>query len=129
MKSPALFTRIDLLSTALCAGVAGLWFVRTDLLSALAVVAGTTIGVLNLAALRHLVRQLLTSDDASRPRLMAMLGAKFAALAVALFLLLNVVGLDAVAFGAGLTVVVLSLTVETLRTSLTPRLRADASQR
>lgn len=127
MNTLPLFQRIDLLSAALGLIAALVWFVRADLVGACSLAAGTTVGVLNLAAIRTLVRGLLSGDREGQPKIVLLLGGKFAAMALVLFLLLSVVGLDAVAFAVGVSLVMLTLTVETFRAHLSAR-SADASQ-
>lgn len=118
MTPPSFLSRIELLTLAL--GVLGFvaWLALGTMQDASSFLAGAGVGVLNFGAIRLITARLLQSDQQNAQGTAALLlVAKFAVMALVVFLLIVLVGLDAAAFSAGLTTLLVALVAETLRTN------------
>lgn len=124
MAKPSFLSRIELLTLGL--GVVGfvVWMVLGTAQEASSFLAGAGVGMLNFGAIRVITARLLKPNQQNAQATAALLlVGKFVAMALVVFLLITLVGLNAAAFSAGLAALLVALVVETLRTGQTRELR------
>lgn len=112
-----LLNRVDRLGAAIGVAVTLGWLVLVGPWAGLSAGLGVLLGGANFIALRRITARLLAPDQSARSASHAagVLMMKFAAAGLVVFVLIVWVEVDARAFAAGLTSVVIALVVESLR--------------
>lgn len=109
--------RIERLSLLLVAVATLLSLLLQDRAISLGVGIGGALAALNFFALGRIMQSILRGDNARKQAVMAiLLTLKFAAIAATIYMIIKFVPINAVAFLAGISVVVLSIFVEGFRT-------------
>lgn len=97
--------RMERIALALTIGVTVVWSIASGVHAGASVVVGGLVGLGNFRLIRTLIGRILTSPPDVARGVSVALSAKLAALAGLLYVLLNVVGLQAVPFCVGLSTV------------------------
>ena len=111
--------RVERLAALLVAVATLASLLARDWRVALGVGLGGAIAVLNFAALRRIMQGIFASDSRRRQTVMAvLLMTKFALLAMAIYVIVRFVPVQAIALIGGISVVVLSIFIEVFRSVL-----------
>ncbi len=109
----AFMKRIVIASGLLGLLVASAFLATSGVAAALSALAGIAIGVLNFAAIRYVVSNVVRPEatESGSGAVAVLYVVKFMAIAGAVYLLVAVVGIDAMAFAAGFGAVIIAMTV------------------
>ena len=116
MNVNELTNRIDRSAFMLGLACSSFTWLFADLQAAASLFVGTVLGVANFMAIRYVISRVIGAGGADQQSGKAWLfGAKFLVFAIAIYLAINVVAVEPLAFTFGISCVVLALTFESLR--------------